>query len=622
LEKSEQQHKDTKKPKKSKNKKKTKKSSASTKSTVDDFLKDIAQPANTPSDDSTSNDLCNLLAIDVQHLQVANEMRRLFGRAAFHEDEHQSASEQRRPREGEGASLADAVTGKMAYGGPGLPAMLRRRNLFAQGKEDWPRATGGGLGMETVEARSNGVTEYRFVHNAGYQHAQREFENCVLGMDPNSMVHLLRFNRKLNKNGCLLGCRQLTHNPAYHVSTLLQVSEIAKQEKDYATTGLLLERALFSFGRALPTSFAAKLAQGKARLDFRRPENREFWLTVWRYIANIGMRATWRTAYEWARLLLALDPEGDHYCMCLIIDQYALRAHQAGNFLALTKSRYFADKWRHLPNIRFSASLAAKMGGADASTCEKTLAEVMQQYPWVTARLLQELSIDKIPPSIWGITPSSEKDTLYTELYATLAKDLWKAPEALSFLTRSCAALSSTGGGGGGSTTTAAPNPPNTEPISIDEARHVLLTDRPALIALVPRSITSTVDSMSDPLPPTDNLPSYTVLSRRVAQQRNTAISLNDDDEDDEEGAAAAPEDLIATNPRQFITELDELQRFFEYIIPGVAQPVGGGGGGEGGYNQDGGDAPRDISDEIVEQAMVRASVRICRCASMEKCFC
>lgn len=191
-------------------------------------------------------------------------------------------------------------------------------------------------------------------------------------------------------------------NVAYHVSTLLQVSEIAKQEKDYATAGLLLERALFSFGRALHTSFAAKLAQGKVRLDFRRPENREFWLVVWRYIANISMRATWRTAYEWAKLLISIDPMGDPYCMSLMIDRLAIRSRQLDNFIGLAQSKMLRDKWLMLPNICFSTALAMKLSGRSSESSQRVLVTAMEQLPWVAARLLKELGVDKLPPVFWG----------------------------------------------------------------------------------------------------------------------------------------------------------------------------------------------------------------------------
>ena len=49
--------------------------------------------------------------------------------------------------------------------------------------------------------------------------------------------------------------------------------------------------------------------------------------------------------------------------------------------------------------------------------------------------------------------------------------------------------------------------------MSLDEARHVLLSDTPDLISLIPRIYTTREISSSDPLPPADNLPSYTTTT-------------------------------------------------------------------------------------------------------------
>lgn len=237
---------------------------------IDLALKSLSTSNATPSKSTTVSDpivteTCRLLSIDTQHLHAANEMRRLFGRAALDagDEDEQNGGGRRRNRAGQQAGLAAALGRRQgAQGGgrsSGLGLLGLRRNIFIQGKEEWPVATAGGLGMEIVEKREDGTVEYRFVHNKAYQDVQGQFEACVASMDPQRMVQLLQFN-------------------PYHISTLLQVSEIAKQERDHATSGDLLERALFSFGRAVHSTFAANLSQGKARLDFRRPENREFGL--------------------------------------------------------------------------------------------------------------------------------------------------------------------------------------------------------------------------------------------------------------------------------------------------------------------------------------------------------
>lgn len=262
-------------------------------------------------------------------------------------------------------------------------------------------------------------------------------------------------------------------------------------------SGDLLERALFSFGRSVHSSFTTALSQGKARLDFRRPENREFWLAAWRYIANLGQRGTWQTAYEWARLLLSLDPENDPYRVVLVLDQLALRGGQSEHFLRLSGCPFFQEQWLHCPNIQISSALA-KFKAQEAAKSRIMLAKCVQKYPWIFARLLAELSIEPIPPSIWGKSARSERERFESEMYIICAKDLWNTPDAKSFLVEVTQSV----------TVGALPSARDGQ-MSIDEARHVLLSGNQAMISLISTRFASLSTSASDPLPPPDNNPSY-----------------------------------------------------------------------------------------------------------------
>ena len=143
--------------------------------------------------------LCALLSIDLPHLNAANEMRRLFGRAALdttNDDQIDTGAGRRGNRQGRRQGLAGAVAGHNVPGGGGLLGLGLRRNIFIPGKEEWPRGTAGGLGMEVVYKTSRGITEYKFIHNTLYQDVQRQFDTCVQSMDPSRMVQLLQFNRE------------------------------------------------------------------------------------------------------------------------------------------------------------------------------------------------------------------------------------------------------------------------------------------------------------------------------------------------------------------------------------------------------------------------------------------
>jgi hypothetical protein len=140
--------------------------------------------------------LCDVLRIDKQYLHAANEMKKLFGRAALQDNEDEARPRQRGNAQQGG--IAGAVAGR---NGPGrnLASLGLRRNIFIQGKEEWPRATSGGLGMEIAEKRLDGTVEYRFMHSRSYQEVQQQFQVCVGSMDPERMIQLLHFNRKYNR---------------------------------------------------------------------------------------------------------------------------------------------------------------------------------------------------------------------------------------------------------------------------------------------------------------------------------------------------------------------------------------------------------------------------------------
>ncbi|KAI4665752.1 uncharacterized protein J4E78_003217 [Alternaria triticimaculans] len=422
--------------------------------------------------------LFSVLSVDTQHLHAANEMKRLFGRAAV-----QSAEDEARPRQrGQQGGIAAAIAGRNAPGNRNLASLGLRRNIFIQGKEEWPRATSGGLGMEIVEKRADGTVEYRFFHNNMYQDVQRQFQICVASMDSERMIQLLH------------------HNP-FHISTLLQVSEIAKQQREPAAASEMLERALFTFGRSVHSTFSANLAAGKARLDFRRPENREFWLAVWRYINTLGVRATWRTSFEWAKMLLAMDPENDPYCLRLLIDQLALRGREPGALVNLVEADYLQRQWKVPPNLAFSVALAHDRI-KQPQKARSTLRNAIKEYPWLAARLCKELDISPIPKPVWGKEPNGEYQELLCQLYVPKAKDLWNNTEGTTLLVEMCYAFEEELGAGEDPYWLA--QIPET-----DLARHVILSDNQTLMALLDPRVKSKFTSVSDPLAPDDNIASY-----------------------------------------------------------------------------------------------------------------
>ncbi|CAI4218364.1 unnamed protein product [Parascedosporium putredinis] len=271
-----------------------------------------------------------------------------------------------------------------------LKAVHEMKNLFGrEGKDYWPRATAGGLVMKEMAVDPEGVwTEYAFVHEKQYDVIQTIFFHCVGLGDPMRMVYLLK-------------------QFPYHISTLLQVSSFAKQDQNQALAADLCERALFTFGRATLSTFRTNLERGRARLNFKRPENRQFWLAGYHYLKSLMRKGTYRTALEWAKLIFSLDP-GDPYGMNHLIHVLAIKSHQS--------------EW--LRSLASGTGRCKGKRGAGRGDGGDALA-LLCLVPVVEPRRT---------PSIWGAQPPSEVDAFYTKLYLELTRDLWNYPRSTSLL--------------------------------------------------------------------------------------------------------------------------------------------------------------------------------------------
>ncbi|KAJ9602049.1 Endocytosis and vacuole integrity protein [Cladophialophora chaetospira] len=429
-----------------------------------------------------------LLAIDSHNLNPVNEMKSLFGNIVLEDQESRSSPRNQRRREQNqqgGVDLATALTGRYSVASKGkeLGALAHRRNVFVQGKEEWPLATSGGLSMEWLkadsESKASSEKQYNIMHNNTYRETQAHFRAAVELMDPQRMIGLLSMY-------------------PYHIATLLQVSEIAKHQGDHAVSGDLVERALFSFGKSVHSTFPAALRSGVARVPFNKPANRELYLAIWRCIKNLEMRGTWRTAFEWSKILLQLDPLTDPFGVTLMIDQLALRGRQHAQLIELCSDDAYGQAWDFLPNIQISLALAYLRSNKPRDARSR-LAVAMHKYPYILSALASALDISPLPKTLWAKLPSTDAEKLYTELYVARAKDLWNTPETISLLGEVAETLSHYK-----DAISAAPEAPKLE-ISLEEARHIMLLETPALIALLPRKFTIMPTSSSDVLPPPDS---------------------------------------------------------------------------------------------------------------------
>lgn len=65
--------------------------------------------------------------------------------------------------------------------------------------------------------------------------------------------------------------------------------------------------------------------------------HRALYVSIFKHLSFVGSRACSRTALEFCKLLLSLDPEGDPLATVLAVDFYALRSHEYAWFIRLAR---------------------------------------------------------------------------------------------------------------------------------------------------------------------------------------------------------------------------------------------------------------------------------------------
>ena len=301
---------------------------------------------------------------------------------------------------------------------------------------------------------------------------------------------------------------------AYHVSTLLQVSSVAKQDQNMALAAELCERALFTFGRVTTSAFRQNIEQGKARLDFRRPENRQFWLAGYHYIKSLIRKGTYRTALEWAKLLYSLDAK-DPYAMRHFIHLLAIRAHESKWLIDFIDELEKSSDNRDTIYLRQSLVLA-KLQIGDASGARADLVNGMQQVPWLYCALFQELNLDT-PPSIWGINADSNARSFWTKLYIYQVKDLWNNTQAIGLLQDVAKSIDKVN---------ISHLPADDPPADIGATRLAYLDGQTSLLAVAPRELLDRQPNYEfDPLPPPEEENIFSGEGTRLPWQEHSRQS-------------------------------------------------------------------------------------------------
>uniref|UniRef100_A0A452ICU9 Uncharacterized protein n=1 Tax=Gopherus agassizii TaxID=38772 RepID=A0A452ICU9_9SAUR len=374
-------------------------------------------------------------------------------------------------------------------------------------KNTWPRYSKTGIAMRLLET-GRGVQHFTFEHHREYQQVQFRFLDAVESLDPNNIVLLLQMN-------------------PYHVDSLLQLSEVCRMQEDQEMARDLVERALYSLECAFHPVFS--LTSGTCRLDYRRPENRAFYLSLFKHMIFLEKRGCPRTALEFCKLILSLDPENDPLCVLLLIDLLSLRAREYAFLTRMFQEWEGHRNLSQLPNFAFSVPLAyfllsqqEELSEAELSQAWERAAHLLQHalimFPSVLMPLLDHCSVQPdsrvTSHSFFGLQAQISQPPALNQLvslYVGRTHSLWKDPAIMAWLETNVHEVLR--------------RVDTSEPVVEEFAqkrkvryqsaprnisRHVILSELKEATAALPLEVTSQPVMGFDPLPPLDSITSYT----------------------------------------------------------------------------------------------------------------
>ncbi|XP_037589204.1 transcription factor 25 [Cebus imitator] len=377
-------------------------------------------------------------------------------------------------------------------------------------KSTWPRYSKPGLSMRLLESKK-GLSLFAFEHSEEYQQAQHKFLLAVESMEPNNIVVLLQTS-------------------PYHVDSLLQLSDACRFQEDQEMARDLVERALYSMECAFHPLFS--LTSGACRLDYRRPENRSFYLALYKQMSFLEKRGCPRTALEYCKLILSLTvPLSPLFCSLLCLRPTP----------GLTAHRNLSQ----LPNFAFSVPLAyfllsqqTDLPEHEQSSAREKASLLIQQaltmFPGVLLPLLEYCSMrpDATVSTHRFFGPNAEISqppalSQLVSLYLGRSHFLWKEPATMSWLEENVHRVLQAVDAGDPAVEACE----HRRKVLYQRAprnihRHVILSEIKEAVAALPPDVTTQSVMGFDPLPPADTVYSYVRPERLSPISHGNTIAL------------------------------------------------------------------------------------------------
>ncbi|KAG2531334.1 hypothetical protein JM16_001094 [Phytophthora kernoviae] len=320
--------------------------------------------------------------------------------------------------------------------------------------DEWPRPptfVGGGIRWTRANKPTgpgwNSLCSYfEVTWSMTYKKLQEEFELLQRTHDPNLIGHFLQ-------------------RYPYHIDALITMAEVFQHHGQMDHAADCIKRCMYVLELAWVDQF--DVSKGNCRMDIKTEHNGMFFTALFLLMKLVGRRGCMRSAFETAKLVLSLDPQGDPMNVLLAIDYYALTSRQCQFLIDLVASKTPAvDRFPSssidagskkkagsgssedisaLPNLQFSLALAHYFL-ENETEAKDLLAAALLKFPTVLKPLLEKIAANTSSSSWQPILSSRVFANAHNvdgehqhllDIYVTRNFSIWKVNDVQMFLLRS-----------------------------------------------------------------------------------------------------------------------------------------------------------------------------------------
>ncbi|CAF2071437.1 unnamed protein product [Rotaria magnacalcarata] len=386
----------------------------------DEFLIESNESQQEPIATSTiSKELfSSLLSVDSRLLNPINEMKKKFGSNIVEQIERENNLA---TQVSSAAMLAQRRRAHpMSQQRPST--RLAKQNAFIVPKIGWPSFFKLGLSMKPSSPLSETTLTsgnyFQFEYEKDYQRLQIQFFDSVDQHNLQGIMDILRYY-------------------PYHIDSLIHLSDVSRMQDDTPTAVDLIERALYSFQQSFHPLFS--IIRGECRLEYRIQANRSFFISLFKNIIFIGERGCSRTALEFCKVLLSLDPIDDPLAILLLLDYYAIRSEEYNYLIRFHTEQNQRLNLDGLPNFTYSLALAY-FRSLSFDKANEVLQNALIRFPSILKYLLDKLSVkpDRAVEKCRYFFDSERHETnalkCVQQLYIVRMSNEWKEKDELEFL--------------------------------------------------------------------------------------------------------------------------------------------------------------------------------------------